>query len=108
MLYINNISILLLIFIAVPLFTIYNWINFTTLIFGYIYLGVIIIFIIIGVIILNIKMNLILRPLIIIVFFYEFVQVNEICIDKLNFHGVIIIFITLLVLIFKIIDLFNI
>ena len=96
---INNMSLLLLMFIAVPLVTIYKYISLMSLIFSYIYLGVIIIFIIIGIIILNIKMNLMVNPVLLIVLLILYDD-KHIHINYINFNGVAIIFIILLILIY--------
>ena len=102
---INNISILLLVFIRVPLVTIYKYLSLLSLIFRYIYLGVIIIFIIMGIIILNIKINLLINPAILIGFLRLHTCNIHTHIGYLRVRNVVIIFTLLLILIYIISDL---
>jgi len=98
---INNLSILLIIFIAVPLITTYKYMSLISLILRYIYLGVIIIFIIIGIMILNININLLVNP-ILVVFISLYRGRYSAHMMFIGFIGVVIIFILLLILIYNI------
>jgi len=103
---IKNISTLLILFMLVPLMTLTQYFRVVSLIFAYLYLGVIILFIIIGIIILNIKMNLI-NPLISLTLLITYRVNNQVYIISIRFYCVITMFIILLMLIYIMSELFH-
>lgn len=102
----ENLSVLILIFIGIPIIATIKDVCLITIMISYLYLGVIIIFIIIGVIILNVKMNYLspfIRVSIGILMFYSEHYIYTI---RLRLNRVVIIFSILLIIIYKITKLF--